>query len=93
MHGVIKPLEFPFKVNGQNGNYTIGISSRLTLKRSDFGVATQLKHTSIENFLSDDVTVEIDFWTRKRKKPLLNKKIKIGVWKRFSIQSKMPPFF
>lgn len=67
MHGVTKLFEFPFKVNGKSGNYTYGISSRLTLKRSDYGVGTEFKHTSIENFLSDDIAIEIDFWTKKRK--------------------------
>lgn len=67
MHGVAKPFEMPFKVTGTDGKYTIGFTSRLFLNRSDYGLGTDFKHTSIENFLGDQIAVEIDFWTKKRK--------------------------
>lgn len=67
MHGVTKMIEFPFVLTGEDGEYTIGISSRLTLNRITYGVGSDFKHTSIDNFLGEDISVEIDFWTKQRK--------------------------
>jgi polyisoprenoid-binding protein YceI len=69
MHGVTKEMEVPFVVTGMDGENTIGISSRFSLDRTDYGVGTDFKHTSIENFISNTIDVEIDFWTKKRKTP------------------------
>jgi polyisoprenoid-binding protein YceI len=68
MHGVKKTIEFPLKITGKDGENTIGFSSRLTLNRVDYGVGSDFKHTSMDNFLSKDIHVEIDFWTKKKKK-------------------------
>lgn len=68
MHGVSKTIEFPLIITGKEGENTIGFSSRLTLNRVDYGVGADFKHSSMENFLSEDIHVEIDFWTKKKKK-------------------------
>lgn len=65
MHGVSKTIEFPLIITGKEGENTIGFSSRLTLNRVDYGVGADFKHSSMENFLSEDIHVEIDFWTKK----------------------------
>ncbi|MEZ4795845.1 MAG: YceI family protein [Flavobacteriaceae bacterium] len=67
MHGVSKTIEFPLIITGKEGENTIGFSSRLTLNRVDYGVGADFKHSSMENFLSEDIHVEIDFWTKKKK--------------------------
>lgn len=67
MHGVTKDIEFPLKITGKNDVNTIGFSARLTLNRIDYGVGADFKHSSMENFLSEDIQVEIDFWTKKKK--------------------------
>lgn len=68
MHGVSKEIEFPLIITGKDGKNTIGFSTRLTLNRVDYGVGADFKHSSMENFLSEDIHVEIDFWTKKKKK-------------------------
>jgi len=67
MHGVSKQIEFPMKITGKDGENTIGFSSRLTINRIDYGVGADFKHSSMENFLSEDIHIEIDFWTKKKK--------------------------
>jgi polyisoprenoid-binding protein YceI len=69
MHGVSKNIEFPLIITGKDGENTIGFSTRLTLNRIDYGVGAEFKHSSMENFLSEDIHVEIDFWTKKKKQP------------------------
>ena len=67
MHGVTKTIDVPIKITGKDGEYTLGFSSRLTIKRSDYNVASDFAHTSMENFLGDDIGIEIDFWTKRNK--------------------------
>ena len=67
MHGISKEMDLPFKITGSSGENTIGFSSRFVIDRMDFEVAKDFKHTLIDNFLGEEVEVEIDFWTRKRK--------------------------
>jgi polyisoprenoid-binding protein YceI len=69
MHGVTKEVEIPFKITGVDGENTIGISARMSIDRTEFGVGNDFKHTSIENFISNTIDVEIDFWTKRRKEP------------------------
>ncbi|KAA3619246.1 MAG: YceI family protein [Flavobacterium sp.] len=69
MHGVNRELELPFVITGVDGDNTIGISSRLTIDRTIYGVGNDFKHSAIENFISNKIDVEIDFWTKKRKTP------------------------
>jgi len=67
MHGISKLIEFPLKITGKDGENTIGFSSRLTINRVEYGIGADFKHSSIDNFLSEDIQVEIDFWTKKKK--------------------------
>jgi polyisoprenoid-binding protein YceI len=67
MHGVTKAISLPFRITGQDGEDIIGFSSRYSIKRTDFGVGTNFKHTSNDNFIGNDIGVEIDFWTKKPK--------------------------
>ncbi|MCW5520489.1 YceI family protein [Aureitalea sp. L0-47] len=69
LHGVSKETEIPFVVNGMDGKNTFGISARFSVDRTAHGVGNDFKHTSIENFISEVIDVEIDFWTKKRKEP------------------------
>ena len=66
MHGITKEIILPFQITKMEGN-TIGIKSRTAINRLDYDVGSGFKHTSMPNFLSKEVEVEIDFWTRKRK--------------------------
>ena len=66
MHGETHEIEIPFRVVKQDGN-TIGFSGKTMIRRSDFDLGTGFKHTSMPDFLSDEVEVSLDFWTKKRK--------------------------
>ncbi|MBO3697510.1 YceI family protein [Roseivirga sp. E12] len=66
MHGVTKAVEIPFRAN-KLGKSEIAISFEWKLNRKDFGVGVGFKHTSIKNFIGDNIGVEVDFWTRKAK--------------------------
>ena len=66
MHGISKGIILPFQIVKMEGN-TVGIRSRTTINRLDFDIGGGFKHTSMPDFLSKEVEVEIDFWTRKRK--------------------------
>jgi len=66
MHGTTKDFVLPFQIVKMDGN-TIGIRSRTSLNRLDYGVGSEFKHTTMPDFLSDTIEVEIDFWTKKRK--------------------------
>ena len=65
MHGVTKDVRIPFVLTGKSSETVMGFSARCSLKRSDYGVGTEWKHTTIDNFIGDEIGVEIDFWTRK----------------------------
>lgn len=67
MHGVTKKMEIPFVVTGVSGANTIGFSGTYNIKRSDYGVGTNWKHTADDKFLGDDVDITLFFWTRKVK--------------------------
>lgn len=66
MHGISKNIELPFQIVKMDGN-TIGFKSRTTINRIDYGVGATFNHTSMPDFLSEDIQVLIDFWTKKRK--------------------------
>lgn len=68
MHGVSKDMSFVLKPTGKVGENTYAFSARFTLNRIDYGVGADFKHTSEENFLGEEIAVEIDFWTKKKKK-------------------------
>ena len=69
MRGVTKPIELPLTITGKDGKYTVGFSSRLSLSRMDYNIGSGFKHTSMDNFIGEDIDIEIDFWTKKWKAP------------------------
>ncbi len=64
MHGVVRPLSLPFRVSGRDGESTIGFEAHTVIKRSDYGVGTNFKHTEDDGFIGDDIPVDIWFWTK-----------------------------
>lgn len=68
MRGVTKAIALPFRITGKQTEDVIGFSCRSTIKRSDFGVGTTWKHTTDDNFIGDEIGVEIDFWTKRPRK-------------------------
>lgn len=65
MHGITRPVSLPFQITGQHNENVIGFTLRFTIKRSDYGVGTEWKHTTDDHFIADEIGVEIDFWTKK----------------------------
>lgn len=63
MHGVTKHVVIPFRLTGSDR--TPSASIRWSLNREDYGISYE--HSSMKHFLSKDIAVEIDFWTRKSK--------------------------
>lgn len=68
VHGVTREMEIPFNVTGVRKNYVIGFSGAFKLKRSDYGIGTNWKHTTDDKFIGDEIEIHVDFWTRKPKK-------------------------
>ncbi|MEQ8304585.1 MAG: YceI family protein [Cyclobacteriaceae bacterium] len=66
MHGIEQVVEIPFQLLSEQGNQ-LGIEIRWQLDRLDFGVGKDFKHTSMENFLSNVIDIEINFWTKRGK--------------------------
>ena len=66
VRGITRNYILPLRVNNIQ-EYTIGFSSRTRLNRTEFGVGTEFEHTAMPDFLADEVDIELDFWTRKRK--------------------------
>lgn len=66
MHGVSKEILLPFEMVKQDGN-TIGFRSETVINRIDYGVAADFQHTSMPDFLSEEIEVSIYFWTKKKK--------------------------
>ena len=66
MHGIEKSIDLPFSIVKMDGT-TVGIKIRTKINRLDYGVGSGFSHTSMPDFLSDEIDVQINFWTRKRK--------------------------
>jgi polyisoprenoid-binding protein YceI len=66
MHGTTKRVIIPFVVTNQTKS-SLGISLEWSLNRKEYGVGNNFKHTSMKNFISDNIEIEVDFWTRKAK--------------------------
>ena len=67
MHGVAKEIELPFTINGlrrnaQTGATTLGVSSRITINRKDYGIA--FSRPDNPDFLGDQIEIELDLVTR-----------------------------
>lgn len=67
MHGISKEVTIPFVVTSEKDAKYPSMRIRWSLNREDYGIF--FEHSSEANFLSKEILVEIDFWTRKRKKP------------------------
>jgi len=66
MHGITKSIELPFSITGRKDD-VIGFASRYSIKRTDFDLGTSFKHTTEDNFIGNEIGIEIDFWTKKPK--------------------------
>lgn len=69
MHGVTRPLELPFTVTGfannkATGAFTVGATAKTRLLKSAWGIAPNFQHTHIDNFLGDEIEIEIFCWLR-----------------------------
>lgn len=67
MHGIEKTVAIPFELLHKEKTQ-LGIQIRWQLNRLDFGVGKDFKHTAIENFLAENIDVEINFWTKRDKR-------------------------
>lgn len=63
MHGVTKHVVIPFELT--EAGRTPSARIRWSLNREDFGI--MYEHSLEKHFLSKDIGIEIDFWTRKSK--------------------------
>lgn len=72
MRGKTKTVELPVILTGmsplEDGRPVWGFSTRLKLNRNEFDIGTDWVHSAIPNFIGDEITVEIDLWTRPPKK-------------------------
>lgn len=66
MHGISQEIELPLTLVKKDGN-TLGFQAMTTINRLDYGIGNDFKHTSIPDFLANEIDVEIYFWTKKRK--------------------------
>jgi polyisoprenoid-binding protein YceI len=68
MHGVTKTLALPLKriANTETGLQAFEI--RFPINRKEYGVGNSFKHTIMENFLPDEIDMEINLWTKKDKR-------------------------
>ena len=67
MHGITKEMAIPFEVTYEEGN-TIGIQIETIVNRIDHMIGHEFVHTAMDNFLSEDIPVKINFWTKKDKR-------------------------
>ena len=68
IRGKTKTVELPVGVTGmsptEDGRPVWGFSTRLKLNRKKFDIGIDWVHSAIPNFIGDEITVEIDLWTR-----------------------------
>ena len=67
MHGISASKTIPFEVTYNEGN-TLGIHIESEVDRIFHKVGHEFIHDSIEQFISDKIKVEIDFWTKSDKR-------------------------
>lgn len=63
MHGVTKHVVIPFAITSDER--TPSASIRWSLNREDYDI--KYEHSSMKHFLSKEIGIEIDFWSRKSK--------------------------
>ena len=72
INGIKRTVELPFVITRidhvPERGPVLGVSSVWSVNRQDFDLGTDWRHSAIPNFLGDDVTVEIDLWTRVGKR-------------------------
>ena len=66
MHGVTRPIELPFTITGMIGDEVIGFASRYSLLRSAYNIGNEYRHAKYENFINNEIGIEINFWTRRK---------------------------
>jgi polyisoprenoid-binding protein YceI len=64
MHGITRPMELPFRITGKKGEDVIGFSARYSILRSAYNLGMEFKHATDENFIDNEIGIEIDFWTK-----------------------------
>lgn len=67
MHGISKPMALPFEVTYEDKR-DLGIRIETAVNRIEYGVGAEFQHTTIENFVSEEIDVEIYFWTKRDKR-------------------------
>lgn len=67
MHGITKSIELPFRETHNEKN-TIGVHIESSINRIDHQVGHNFVHTDIPDFLSENIIVKIDFWTKRDKR-------------------------
>ena len=60
MHGISQNMSLPIEVTSEDGN-TLGIKIEHSVNRIDYGVGKNFNHTSIPDFISDDIDVRFYF--------------------------------
>lgn len=67
MHGVDKHVTLPVEIVYEDKSI-LGIQIRWHLNRKEYGIGNNFKHTVVENFLNDEVDIEINFNTKRDKR-------------------------
>jgi len=73
IRGVTKEIALPFVITGVqwNNEHTkpvLGIAAKCKVNRQDYGVGSDWQHSAIPNFIADEITIEINLWTRQGQK-------------------------
>ncbi|MEQ9297390.1 MAG: YceI family protein [Cyclobacteriaceae bacterium] len=67
MHGISVPTTWPFRLTEHTGK-NIAAEIRTTLDRMQFGVGADYVHSSMVDFIGEEIEVLINFWTKKDKR-------------------------
>lgn len=67
MHGVTTFVTWPFRLT-ENTARNIAVEIRTTLNRIDFGVGADYEHSSMANFIGEEISVMVNFWTKTDKR-------------------------
>ncbi len=67
MHGVEALVEIPFRLT-QNSGKNIAAEIRTTIDRVKFGVGADYSHSTMEDFIGEEIEVMINFWTKRDKR-------------------------
>ena len=67
MHGVTAPITWPFRLTEHTGK-NIAAEIRTTLDRLQFGVGADYVHSTMANFIGEEIKVMVNFWTKTDKR-------------------------